>query len=95
MSSDQTQSVRIEAEIPPDAWAIVERAAELQGQSVGDFVFAAAHEAAHRMVEESDLIRLTPEAQRQVADLLLDPPSIAPALDRAAEAHDRLFRKAR
>ncbi len=93
MSSESSRSSRIEARITPDALAVVKRAAEIEGRSVSDFVVAAAQEAAYRTIEETHLIRLSVEDQRRFVELLLDPPAIAPALERARQAHDRLIRE--
>jgi uncharacterized protein (DUF1778 family) len=91
MPHEPTRTARIEARIAPDALALVKHAAEMQGRSVSDFVVAAAQEAAHRAIEESQIIRLSVEDQRLFVDLLLNPPPPAPALMRAKEAHTALF----
>jgi uncharacterized protein (DUF1778 family) len=91
--SENSRSSRIEARIAPDTLAVVKRAAEIEGRSVSDFVVAAARAAAHRTIEESHLIRLSVEDQRRFAELLLDPPAIAPVMERARQAHDRLIRE--
>ena len=91
MPQESTRTSRIEARIAPEVLAVVKRAAELQGRSVSDFVVAAAQEAAHRTIEETGIIRLSVEEQRRFVDLLLNPPSPPPALERAKEAHDQLF----
>jgi uncharacterized protein (DUF1778 family) len=83
----------LEARITPDALAMVRRAAEIEGRSVSDFVVVAAREAARRTIEESHLIRLSIEDQRRFAELLLDPPEIAPALERARQSHADLIRE--
>jgi uncharacterized protein (DUF1778 family) len=93
MPGDRTRSARIEARIAPDALAVVKRAAELQGRSISDFVVAAAQEAAHRTIEEANIIRLSIEDQKRFVDLLLDPPGLSPALKRARKAHARLIRE--
>ena len=72
---------------------MVKRAAELQGRSISDFVVAAALEAAHRTIEEANIIRLSIEDQQRFVDLLLDPPGLSPALKRARKAHSRLIRE--
>jgi len=59
MPQEPTRTARIEARISPDALAIVKRAAEIQGRSVSGFVVAAAQEAAHRTIEETEIIRLS------------------------------------
>jgi len=83
------------ARIAPDALAVVKRAAELQGRSVSDFIVAAAQEAAHRTIEETSIIRLSIEDQQRFVDLLLNPPPLSPALERARKAHSRLIRESR
>jgi uncharacterized protein (DUF1778 family) len=93
MPNEPTRTARIEARISPDALAVVRRAAEIQGRSVSDFVVAAAQEAAHRTIEETEIIRLSIEDQRLLAEALLNPPEPAPALVRAAERHRTLVQK--
>jgi uncharacterized protein (DUF1778 family) len=95
MPREPNRSARLEARIAPEALAVVKRAAELQGRSVSDFVVAAAQEAANRTIEETHLIRLAIDDQRRFVDLLLDPPALSPALERARDAHARLIRKSR
>jgi uncharacterized protein (DUF1778 family) len=95
MPTRPNRTARLEARIAPDALAVVKRAAELQGRSLSDFVVAAAQEAAHRTIEETNLIRLTIEEQRGFVDLLLDPPAPTPPLRRAQRAHARLIRASR
>ena len=90
MPPEQTRTARLEARIAPDALAVVKRAAEIQGRSVSDFVIAAAQEAAHRTIEETEIIRLSVEDQRLLAEALLNPPEPTPALVRAAKSYRRL-----
>ena len=90
MRQEANRTSRIEARIAPDALAIVKRAAEMQGRSVSDFVVAAAQEAAHRMIQETQIIRLSVEDQHAFAAAILDPPPPNDALRRAAEAYRNL-----
>ena len=89
---NQAKTSRVEARLTPEALAVVRRAAELQGRSVSDFVVTAAQEAAHRMIEETQIIRLSVEDQQAIAAAILDPPAPNEALLRAAVAYDRLVR---
>ena len=89
-TNQPNRTARLEARITPDALAVVRRAAELQGSSVSDFVVSAAQAAAHRVIEETQIFRLSVEDQARFVDLLLNPPAPAPAMLRAAEAHKRL-----
>ena len=95
MPREQDRTARIEARIAPEALAVVKHAAELQGRSLSDFVVAAAQEAAHRTIEEAKNIRLSIEDQRRFVELLLNPPPLSPALERARKAHARLIRESR
>jgi uncharacterized protein (DUF1778 family) len=71
--------------------AVVRRVAEIEGRSLSDFLVGAAQEAAHRTIEQSQIIRLSMEEQQRFAALLLDPPAASPALARAAKACKKLI----
>jgi len=90
MPQEQNRTARIEARIAPDVLAVVKRAAEIQGRSVSDFVVAAAQEAARRTIEETQIIRLSVEDQRAFAEAILNPPPLAPAIERAIERYRNL-----
>ena len=87
MPQEPTRTARIEARIAPDALAVVKRAAEIQGRSISDFVVAAAQEAAHRTIEETQIIRLSVQDQQAFAEAILNPPPLAPAMERAIERY--------
>ena len=88
---ESVRTARVEARIAPDALAVVRRAAELQGRSVSDFLVAAALKDAHQTIEDAQIIRLSVDDQHRFADLLLNPPALAPAMQRALEARKRLI----
>lgn len=90
-SQGTTRTARVEARIAPDALAVVRRAAELQGRSISDFLVAAALKDAYQTIEEAQIIRLSVDDQRRFADLLLNPPPLAPAMKRALKARKRLI----
>ena len=87
MPQEANRTARIEARIAPDALAVVKRAAEIQGRSLSDFVVAAAEDAARRTIEEAQIIRLSVEDQRAFAEAILNPPPLAPAMERAIERY--------
>lgn len=94
MPQEPYRTARIEARIAPDALAIVKRAAEIQGRSVSEFVVAAAQEAAHRAIDEAQIIRLSVEDQHAFAEAILHPPEPAPALKRSFRRHRELIKQA-
>lgn len=95
MSQTQsTRSDRIEARITPEALATVRRAAQMQGRSLSDFVVQAAEQAALRIIEDVQIVRLSASDQiKFVESLLNEEAEPAPALQRAAQHHAKLFGK--
>jgi uncharacterized protein (DUF1778 family) len=91
MSQEPTRTARIEARIASEVLAVVKRAAEIQGRSVSDFVVSAAQEAAHRTIEETQIIRLSVEDQRAFANAILNPPPLTPAMERAIERYRKVI----
>jgi uncharacterized protein (DUF1778 family) len=94
MDRETAPSARLEARLPADVHALLKRAAEMQGRTLTDFVVTAARDAAYRTIEEADIIRLSVEDQRQIADALLNPPEPTPALRRAIRRRYDLFGRA-
>jgi uncharacterized protein (DUF1778 family) len=84
-----SRTSRLEARVAPETLTIVKRAAELQGQSVSQFVVAAAREAANRTIEETQIVRLSVSDQRAFAEAMLNPPPPGEALRRAADSYRR------
>jgi uncharacterized protein (DUF1778 family) len=91
MAQEPARTAPIEARIAPESLAIVKRAAELQGRSVSDFVVAAAAEAARRVIDDTHVIRLSADDQVRFVELLLNPPPATAAMQRAEQAHGKLF----
>jgi len=87
MREDANRTERLQARVAPDVHATLKRAAEMEGRSVSDFVIAAAHAAAQRAIEQTQIIRLSVEDQRRFAAALIDPPEPNEALRRAAQLH--------
>ncbi len=88
-----TRTSRLEVRITPETRAIVRQAAALQGRSISDFVVAAAQELAYKTIEDAQIIRLSAEDQERFANLLIDPPALAPAMERARASHAQLIRE--
>lgn len=94
-TKDRRRTARIEARVAPDTLAMVKRAAEIQGRTVSDFVVTAAQEAARRAIEDTEVIRLTIEGQRQFAEAILNPPAPPDGFRKAVARHRRLIREVR
>ena len=92
MATQKTaRTARVEARIAPEPLAVIRRAAELQGRSISDFLVAAALKDAHQTIEDAQIIRLSVNDQQRFAELLLNPPPLAPAMQRALKARKRLI----
>lgn len=89
------KSERFEARFSPEALELVKRAAEIEGRSVSDFLASAALEAARKTIEQSHLVRLSLEDSYRFVEIILNPPTLSPAMERAKEAHTRLIRESK
>lgn len=84
-------SARLEARVSTELYALLRRAAELQGRTVTDFVVAAVQDAAQRVVEEADVVQLSLADQQTFAQALLEPAAPSDALRRAFTRRNRLL----
>lgn len=85
------RSERLEARISAEQKAMIQRAAELQGRTLTDFVIASAHEAAVRAIDEVETIRLNEAESRAFAEGLLDPREPSDRLRAAARRYVETF----
>jgi uncharacterized protein (DUF1778 family) len=94
-ADDAAKTTRFEARLTPYVRQIIQRAAEIQGRSMSDFVVAAAAQAAEKALKDAQIIELSLEDQRRFAEAMLNPPEPGPAWKKAIEAHRRLVRESR
>ena len=84
---------RLQARVSPDQKALFQRAADLQGQTLTDFIVASAYEAAVRTIEDMHAVRLNAEESEAFAEALLrprEPPAdLRAAARRTLETLDR------
>ncbi len=85
-----TSTARLEARISTELHAMLKRAAETQGRTMTDFVVSAVQEAAQRVIEQAEVIRLSQADSQRFAEALLSPPPPTPPLERAIEHRRRL-----
>lgn len=69
----RARNERLEARVSSEQKALFQRAAELQGRSLTDFVISSVHDAAVRTLEEAQMVRLNAEESRAFAEALLNP----------------------
>jgi uncharacterized protein (DUF1778 family) len=92
VAETKTKSERLEARVTPEAKALFQRAADLQGRSLTDFVVESLIDAARRTVRETELADLTRRDRIAFIEALIDPaPAPNARLRRAARRHARFM----
>ena len=89
-ASARLRSERLEARISSEEKALFQRAADLQGRTLTDFVIASAHESAVKTTAELEAVRLTAADSRAFAEALLHPREPSPELRTAAERYRKM-----
>lgn len=84
---DRTRGERLEARITADQKALIQRAAELEGRSVTDYVVSSVQDAAKRTVEAHDVIVLSAAESRAFVDAMLNPPPVNARLRDSVKRH--------
>ena len=74
--SQRARVERLEARITSAQKSLIQRAAELEGRSVTDFVVASVQEAARRTLADHEIISLSASDSRAFVDALLAPPPV-------------------
>ena len=95
MPQRPNRTARVEARITPEALLVVKRAAELQGRSVSDFLVESAVSVAQKTIEATQIIRLAVEDQRAIAEAILNPPPLTPAMERAVTRYSKIVKTSR
>lgn len=90
-SKSKPKPERLEARLPADAKAIIQRAADLSGRSVSDFVVSSALEAAKETIREHEVIVLSARDSITFVEALLNPKGPNEALRKAFRHHRELF----
>jgi len=81
------KSARLETRVSPEQKQLIERAAVYTGRSVSDFVLDHVQEAARKVIEEYERLRLNQEQSRVLVEALLAPGQPNEKLQRAMNAH--------
>lgn len=86
-TADKSRAARLEARISSEQKAMLQQAAALSGRTLSEFVVASAQEAASRVIQEHETIRLGRAEQIAFVTALLDPPAPNARLRQAAAAY--------
>jgi len=87
--AQDVRNARLEARISPVQKALFQRAATLTGRTLSDLVVDSTQEAATRIVQEHDTIRLTQEEQIAFVTALLNPPPVSERLRQAVKQYSQ------
>jgi uncharacterized protein (DUF1778 family) len=91
MQAGQLKSERLEARLRPEDKALMQRAAELSGRKLSEFVIASAREAALETLRRHESLVLSdPRDQAAFAAALLQPPAPSRRLKAAARRYRTL-----
>lgn len=92
MSSVLTTSrpYRFDARLNERQKVLIQRAADIEGRSMTDFVLHSAEQAAERTIEQSSILTLTARDSAAFVDALLNPPKPGKVLCRAARHYEKV-----
>ena len=86
------KGVRLEARLSPEQKKLIQRAADLVGWSLTDFVVSSSQQAANKIIREHEIISLTAQESEHFVGVLLNAVKPNTALKKAAEKY-RAFAK--
>ena len=86
-ATDKSRGARLEARISVEQKTVLQQAAALSGRTLSEFVVASAQEAASRVIQEHETIRLSRTEQIAFVRALVNPPAPNARLRKAATAY--------
>ncbi|HLZ70061.1 MAG TPA: DUF1778 domain-containing protein [Dehalococcoidia bacterium] len=89
-AASRSQRGRLDMRLDEEQKALLERAAELSGQTLTAFVLDSARRAAEQTVRHHSLIALSARDAEAFVEALLNPPPPAPRLARSLRRQRRL-----
>jgi uncharacterized protein (DUF1778 family) len=86
-TQDKTRNARLEARVSSDQKDFFQRAARLTGRTLSELVIDSTQEAAARIVQEHEVIRLSREEQVAFVNALLAPSKPGARLKKAVRSY--------
>ena len=84
---DKPRNARLEARVSSDQKDFFQRAASLTGRTLSELVIDSTQEAATKIVQEHEVIRLSREEQVTFVTALLTPSEPGPRLQKAVQSY--------
>ncbi len=88
-TKEKPRNARLEARVSSDQKDFFQRAATLTGRTLSELVIDSTQEAATKIVQEHEVIRLSREEQIAFVTALLAPPEPGPRLKKAVQGYRR------
>ena len=88
---ERSQSERLEARVSREQKELFQRAADIQGLTLTDFMISSMHNAAVRAIQEHEIMQLIGRDQEVFLEALLNPPEPSASLRAAAERHKQVM----
>src|SRR5712691_3418407 len=85
------KSQRLMARISDDQKRLLQRAAEIRGQTLTEFVVSAARDAAIRAIVDQEVIEFSLRDSRAFAEGMLNPPPVNASLRAAARRYKKII----
>jgi uncharacterized protein (DUF1778 family) len=85
------KSQRLMARISADQKRLLQRAADIRGQTLTEFVVSAAQDAATRAIVDQEVIELSLRDSRAFAEGMLNPPPVPASLRTAARRYKKIM----
>ena len=86
-TQDKTRNARLEARVSSDQKDFFQRAATLTGRTLSELVIDSTQEAAAKIVQEHEVIRLSREEQVAFVNALLNPAEPGVRIKRAVQSY--------
>jgi len=87
------KTYRFDARLNEEQKLLIQRAADLEGRTMTEFVLHSAEAAAERTIENRAMLVLTARETEAFADAILNPPDPGPILRRAARQYRETIAK--
>ncbi|MFA7664790.1 MAG: DUF1778 domain-containing protein [Burkholderiaceae bacterium] len=88
-TQEKPRNARLEARVSSDQKNFFQRAASLTGRTLSELIIDSTQEAAAKIVQEHELIRLSREEQVAFVSALLTPSEPGPRLQKAVQSYRR------
>ncbi|NEP62949.1 MAG: DUF1778 domain-containing protein [Symploca sp. SIO2G7] len=86
--SNPKSMARLEARVDPEIKALWQKAADLEGRTLNDFVIASVQAAACQVIKQHQILKLSVEDSEIFVDALLNPPEPNDMLKAAAQRYN-------